>query len=217
MLRRRIISLDLYNTFSNAAQDTIILLCHRGTLLPDGQVAVHQGIQILFCKVPSHLVFPQHTLLHVVVLPEIQDFILPLAVLDEVSVSPEVKPQKFLSPFLQSVEFVLDSSTTFLHISLSFQFCVICRLAERTSWPIIQLINEDIKQDWTQHWPRGVCIASYHYPSFPPSCLFLPYLSHLNFCLPLIPFHVCFTLSLPSTSVPLFHRCFLFGSKLWGL
>lgn len=40
------------------------------------------------------------------------------------------------------------------------EFCVINKLAQSTLCPIILMINEDVKQDWTQYWPLG-CTASY--------------------------------------------------------
>lgn len=41
----------------------------------------------------------------------------------------------------------LDGSTTFRYISHSSQFCVISTFAEVTLCYIIQIINEDVKQD----------------------------------------------------------------------
>ena len=73
------------------------------------------------------------------------DFALPLVELHEPPVS----------PFFQPVKVPLDGSTTFWSINHSSQFCVISRLAEGTLCPIIQIINEGIKQDWNQYWPLG--------------------------------------------------------------
>ncbi|GAB0185708.1 mitochondrial enolase superfamily member 1 [Grus japonensis] len=56
-----------------------------------------------------------------------------------------------VSLFLQHVEVPLDGSTTLWHISHSSQHNVICRLAEGTFCPIIQIINEDVEQDQTQY------------------------------------------------------------------
>ncbi|KAK4827152.1 hypothetical protein QYF61_015106, partial [Mycteria americana] len=57
-------------------------------------------------------------------------------------------------------------------ISHPFQFWVICKLAEGALCPIIQIINEDDEQDWTQyrplryttsHWPlTGLCATDHH-------------------------------------------------------
>lgn len=80
-----------------------------------------------FLQSCSQLVVAQHTLLQVVVPPQVQDFVLPPFELCEVPAS----------PFLQLVEFVLGVSTTLC----SFQFCVICKLAECILSPITQMIN----------------------------------------------------------------------------
>ncbi|KAK4826285.1 hypothetical protein QYF61_007132 [Mycteria americana] len=73
--------------------------------------------------------------------PQVQDFALHPVELYEVPVS----------PFLQPVQVPLDGSTTLWHISHSPQFCVICKRAEGTLCPIIQIINEDVKQDCTRY------------------------------------------------------------------
>ena len=98
-----------------------------------------QESQALFCKAAFQLGGPQQVRVPEVVPP--QDFALPLVELHEVPAS----------PFLQPVEVPLDGSTTLWPISQSSQFCVICKLAEGTLWPIIQIINEDVEQDWTQY------------------------------------------------------------------
>ena len=81
-----------------------------------------------------------------------QIFAVPLAELYEVPVS----------PFLQPVVVPLDGSTTLWSISHSSRFGVISKLAEDTFCTIIQIINEDVKQDRTQYWPLG-CTSS-HWP-----------------------------------------------------
>ena len=83
---------------------------------------------------------PQHILVHGFVLPEGQDFALPLVECHEVPVS----------PFLQPVKVPLDGSVTLWCISHSSQFCVIHKSAECELCPIMQIIN-DVKQDWTQY------------------------------------------------------------------
>jgi len=76
-----------------------------------------------------------------VVRPQKQDFVLPHVKLHEVPVS----------PFLQDVEIPWDDSMTLSLISHSSHVCAICILAEGTLCLIIQIINGDVKQDWTQY------------------------------------------------------------------
>jgi len=45
----------------------------------------------------------------------------------------------------------VDGSAASWCISHSLQFYVISKLAKGTLCPIIQIINEDIEQDWTQY------------------------------------------------------------------
>lgn len=56
-----------------------------------------------------------------------------------------------VSLFLQPVEVPQDGSMTIWHISHSSQFCIISKFPESTFSPIIQMINEDVKQDWFQY------------------------------------------------------------------
>jgi len=80
-----------------------------------------------------------------VVPPHMQDFALPSVELHEVPVS----------PFLQPVQVSLDGSTTLSRVSYFSPFCVICKLAEGTLFPNMQIITGDIEQDYTQYWPLG--------------------------------------------------------------
>lgn len=68
-------------------------------------------------------------------LPCGQDFAFSLVELHEVPIS----------PYLQPVNVPLEDSTTLWCISHYFLVCV--KLAEGTLCPIIQIINEDFKQD----------------------------------------------------------------------
>ena len=141
------------NALPNAAQNIFNVFCGKGTLLTHIQLGVHQ---VLFCKAAFHLGGPQHILVCEVVLPQVQDFTLPLVEFHEVLVS----------LFLQPVKVPLDGTTTLRCISHSFQFCVIYKFAEGTLCPIIQNINEDVKQDQTPYWPLGYT-TSYWPPTRP--------------------------------------------------
>lgn len=78
----------------------------------------------------------QHVLVLGVVPSPVQDFALLLAKLYEV-----------LGPFLPPVEVSLDGSLALWWTSHSPRFCVICLFTESALYHIIQIINEDIKQD----------------------------------------------------------------------
>lgn len=75
-------------TLPNAVQDDLGPLCHKCTLLAYGPLGVCEDPQVLFCKHASQLVSPQHVLVLGVVLPQMQDFALPLVELHEVSCQP---------------------------------------------------------------------------------------------------------------------------------
>jgi len=80
-------------------------------------------------------------LVHGVVPPQVQDPALALAEFHQV----------LLCPTLQPVQVSLDGSTAFWCIHHSSQFCVISKLAEGTLHPFIQVIDEEVKQDWAKY------------------------------------------------------------------
>jgi len=51
----------------------------------------------------------------------------------------------------QSVQILLDGSTTIWCTSYSSQPCIISKLAEGELYPFIQVMDEDIEQDQIQH------------------------------------------------------------------
>lgn len=117
-----------------------------------------------------------------------KDFVLPFTELQEVPGS----------QFLQSDEVPPNGSTTHWHISHSSQFSVVCKLAEDTFCPIIQIINEEFKQVWiqcwsfwctTSQWPRTRLCTTPDHPLVPaiqpifnlPHCLLIhPWLLPLD-------------------------------------
>jgi len=122
-------------------------------LLAPVQLGVHQDPLALFRQAAFQWDGSQHLLVHVIVHPWVQDFALLLVDLHEVPVD----------PFLQPVEVSLDSIMTLWRISSFSSFCVVCKLAEGTRFPTIQIINEDVKQDWTQYGPLGYTTS--HWPA----------------------------------------------------
>ena len=99
-----------------------------------GQFGVYQDPKGLFCQVDCQPVDPQLCLY------------MRLFLLVELLVELHTIP---VGPFLQPVHVPLDVSATLWCISCSSQFCVSSKLAEGTLCLIIQIINEDVKQDWT--------------------------------------------------------------------
>lgn len=75
--------------------------------------------------------------------------------------------------FLQLAEVQLDGSMILWYISYFIPFCVIRKVVEHMIWPIVQFINEDVKQDYTQYWPLEYttnnwalitfCVADHHH------------------------------------------------------
>lgn len=52
------------NALLNASQEAAGILCHRGMLLPDDQLGIHQDPQEIFCKPAFQLADPQSVLVH---------------------------------------------------------------------------------------------------------------------------------------------------------
>jgi len=72
---------------------------------------------------------------------QVQGFAFPLLRLHEI-------PR---SPLRQAVKVPLNVSTTLRCIGHSLQFCISCELAKDALCPINQVINEDVKEHWTQY------------------------------------------------------------------
>ena len=83
-----------------------------------------------------------HVLLPGVVTLKVQGFAL--------HVEPDDVP---VSLFLWPVEVSQNGNKGFWCISHSSQLCVICKLAKGMLCPIIQITDEDVKQDWSQYYP----------------------------------------------------------------
>ena len=101
---------------------------------------------------------PHHTLVHGVVLPQVQDLAFPLVELQEVPVS----------LFLPPLPMPLNGSTTACCINHYSQFCIICRLAEGTLCPIVQVIYEDVKQCQSYYQPQSPLVNGFQLNFIPP-------------------------------------------------
>ncbi|PKU29465.1 glycoprotein xg [Limosa lapponica baueri] len=56
-----------------------------------------------------------------------------------------------LCPALQPVQVSLYGGTAFWRVSHPSQFCIISKRAEDTFHPFIEVIDENIEEDWTQY------------------------------------------------------------------
>jgi len=83
--------------------------------------------------------------MHVVIPPHMQDSTLALVKLHKVPPSPA----------LQILLVSQNVSAAFWHVSQSFQFCNISKLAEHALYPFIQIIDEDVEQDQIQNQTLG--------------------------------------------------------------
>lgn len=111
-------------------QYTITLLCHKSRCWLVVKLVSTRTPWIIFCKAVPNQLLPSKHCCRWLFLPKCRTLCFPL-------LNCEVPA----SPFLQLVEFVLGGSTTLWRISCSFQFCVMCRLAECSLSPITQMIN----------------------------------------------------------------------------
>ena len=63
-----------------------------------------------------------------------------------------VEPHQLpLCPTLQTIQVFLKGSTAFCCVSHSSQLHIISKFAEGGLYPFIQVIDEDVEQDWTQY------------------------------------------------------------------
>ena len=124
------------NTLLNAVQDNIHLLYCKGVLLARIQLDVHQNPQMLFCKAAFQSGGSQCILVPGVVPAQVQDFAFLLAELCDCPVN----------AFLQLVKVPLDGSMTFWSVNRSTWFVSSANLL-RVHFPVIQVINEGVKQD----------------------------------------------------------------------
>ncbi|KAK4818248.1 hypothetical protein QYF61_009423 [Mycteria americana] len=119
------------HAISDRSQNAIGFLGHLGTLLAHIQLAVNQHPQVLLCWAAFQPLFPKPVALHGVVVAQVQDLALGL-----------VEPHTTgLGPLVQ--------------INTPTQLGVICKLADGALDPLVQIIDEDIKQDWPQHRAMG--------------------------------------------------------------
>lgn len=108
--------------------------------------------KVIFHQAVSQSGGPQHVLVPGGVLFQVKDLAFLIDELHEFPVS------QFLCPF----RVPLDGCTTPWCISHSSHFCVISTFAEVTLCYIIQIINEDVKQDQNSIDPCGTLLTDLH-------------------------------------------------------
>ena len=102
-------------------------------MLAHGQPVGNQNTLVLLPRAPEEVV-PQLVLMHVVIPPQVQDTTLALV----------KRHQAPPCPTLQSVQVLLNGSTTFRCVSQSSQLCIISKFAEGALYFFIQVIDEDV-------------------------------------------------------------------------
>ncbi|KAK4817336.1 hypothetical protein QYF61_010239 [Mycteria americana] len=133
------------HTISDTSQDAIGFLGHLGTLLAHMQLAINQHPQVLLCWAAFQPLFPKPVASHGVAVAQVQDLALGL-----------VKPHTIdLSPSIQPVQVPLQSLPTLQQINTPAQLGVICKLTDGALDPFIQIIDKDVKQNWSQHRALG--------------------------------------------------------------
>ncbi|KAK4831748.1 hypothetical protein QYF61_018946 [Mycteria americana] len=140
------------HTIPDTSQDAIGFLGHLGTLPAHVQLSVNQHPQVLFHWAAYQPLFPKPVALHGVVVTQVQDLALGL-----------VEPHTIgLGPSIQPIQIPLQSVSTLKQINTPAQFGVICKLTEGALDPLVQIIDKNIKQDWTQTEPWGTPLVTGH-------------------------------------------------------
>ncbi|KAK4831029.1 LOW QUALITY PROTEIN: hypothetical protein QYF61_014917 [Mycteria americana] len=125
----------------DAAQDTVGFLGCECTLSAHVQLFIHQYPQVLLHRAALNPFIPQPVLIPGVA--PTQDPALGL-------VEPHEVP---MGPLLQLVQVPLDGIPSLRRVNHTTQLGVICKLAEGALNPTVHVIDDDIKQYWSQYGP----------------------------------------------------------------
>ncbi|TRZ08840.1 hypothetical protein HGM15179_018280 [Zosterops borbonicus] len=123
--------------FHTSCQDAIGLLGHLGILLAHVQLPLNQYPQVLFCLGAVQSLCPQPVALQGVVVGKMQDSALGLLNLHIAGLGPSIQP----------VQIPLQTPPTLQQIETCSQLGVICKFTTGGLNPLIQIINEYIKQN----------------------------------------------------------------------
>lgn len=140
-----------YNCYSSMQHR--INVSGKETLLPHVQHVVHENLQVFIHKVAFYQVSPSTVLLHKVFISHTKT--------DFTSVFPKL-PEIPASSFIQPLKVSLNSSLTLLeHQPFSLIWCHLQSFWGSLS-PILQVINEEVKQHWHQHglWENKTIVYS---------------------------------------------------------
>ncbi|KAK4828585.1 hypothetical protein QYF61_027675 [Mycteria americana] len=130
----------------DAAQDMVGLLGCKRTLSAHVRLLIHQYPQVLLHRAALNPFIPQPVLIPGVAPTQVQDFALGLVEPHEVHTG----------PLLELVQVPLDSMPSLRRVNRTTQLGVICKLAEGALDPAVYVIDDDIKQYWSQWRPlRG--------------------------------------------------------------
>ncbi|KAK4829697.1 hypothetical protein QYF61_006072 [Mycteria americana] len=133
----------------DAAQDTVGLLGCECSLVAHGQLFIHQYPHILLCTAALNPFIPQPVLIPGVALTQVQGLALGLVEPHEVH----------MDPLLKLVKAPLDGLLSLSHVNCITQLGVICKLAEGALNPTVYVIDEDIKQYWSQYGHHSSLIS----------------------------------------------------------
>ncbi|KAK4828118.1 hypothetical protein QYF61_023916 [Mycteria americana] len=125
----------------DAAQDTVGLLGCESTLLAHIQLFIHQYPQVLLHRDALKPFISQPVLILGVALTQVQDLALGLVEPHEVH----------MGPLFKLVQVPLDGIPSLGHVNHTIQLGVVCKLAEGALDPTVYVIDEDIKQYWSQY------------------------------------------------------------------
>ncbi|XP_064913828.1 translin-associated protein X isoform X3 [Columba livia] len=139
-----------------AAQDTIGLLGCKHTLLDHVQSFIHRYTQVILRRAALNPFNPQPVLILGVALTQAQDLALCFVEPHEVHTG----------PLLKLVQVPLDDILSLRYVNCITQLGVIHKLAEGALNPNICVIDEDIKQYWSQSEPmrdvmRSCCLVCF--------------------------------------------------------
>ncbi|KAK4824277.1 hypothetical protein QYF61_012837 [Mycteria americana] len=104
---------------------------------------IYQYPQVLLGRAALNPFIPQPVLIAGVAPTQVQDLVLGLVEPHEVHIV----------PLLQLVQVLLDGILSLRHVNRTTQLGVICKLAEGALNPTVCVIDEDIKQYWSQYGP----------------------------------------------------------------
>ncbi|KAK4818697.1 hypothetical protein QYF61_017918 [Mycteria americana] len=130
-------------SMTSYAQDMVGLRGCEQTLLAHVLLFIHQYPQVLLHRAALNPFISQPVLIPGVALTQVQDTALGLVEPHEVHTG----------PLLQIVQVPLDGISSLRRVSYTAQLGVVCKLAEGALDPAVNVIDEDIKQYWSQYRP----------------------------------------------------------------